>query len=153
MKTILLALIVVLSISTTCLAQNNKENSKITQVEKIKNKVKVWFKSSYVAENFKDPYSYKLLKFELSPISKKDYLINEIATLSVQTNEDNKVIIDTYKEMIQKGTKEYLSKIDRYYIYLDAYGKNSYGANVLGKYRFLVDPNGVLIGKVVDMND
>lgn len=35
----------------------------------IASKAKKWFKEVYVADTFKDPYSYKLMKFEIFPVS------------------------------------------------------------------------------------
>ncbi len=56
----------------------------------ITNKARAWFKDVYVQVNFKDPYSYKLMKFDVYPVTNEaglkdiikniDYKIDELDT-------------------------------------------------------------------------
>jgi hypothetical protein len=49
-----------------------KVSQKQSEIEKIKLKAKAWFKDYYVNLNFKDPYSYKLQKINVYPVTLKD---------------------------------------------------------------------------------
>ncbi|WP_316745137.1 hypothetical protein [Pedobacter antarcticus] len=62
--------LIALTISTyTIKAQVKKQQVKPSEQSIIAAKSKKWFKEVYVASTFKDPYSYKLMKFEIFPVS------------------------------------------------------------------------------------
>ncbi len=47
-----------------------------------------------------------------------------------------------------ESTPEKLNAVYEYVVYIDAYGKNSYGNEVLGKYYYTIDLNGEIKGDV-----
>lgn len=74
-----LILLLAISISTFCGAQVKKKGaSKPSEIQIIKKDAINWFKQIYVESNFKDPYSYKLLKSEIYPVNNREFLESEI---------------------------------------------------------------------------
>jgi hypothetical protein len=64
-----------LGISFTTLSQQKKKPiTKLTEIQQVKSSAMSWFKNVYVESNFKDPYSYKVLKSTIIPISFKEGL-------------------------------------------------------------------------------
>lgn len=76
-----------------------------------------------------------------------DYRLSEVEKLR---NEYLKAIslgkeIDS---IINNSNEKELSIITQYRVYIDAYGKNSYGNSVLGKYYYTIDKTGETISEV-----
>lgn len=99
-------------------SQKNKSTSSINRLQFYTNKAKTWFKDVYVETNFKDHYSYKLMKIELYPVTwnKK----GESILISAKEAMDN---ADT-----SKSYSPYKRSLSAYVMDIMAYGKdtNSY---------------------------
>ncbi len=63
-------------------AQNKRPKKSTSKAQSIEIKAKNWFKVYYVPLNFKDPYSYKILKCFAIPISNKEALKETYETLT-----------------------------------------------------------------------
>jgi hypothetical protein len=167
-------------------------------------KAQKWFRDMYVATTFKDPYSYKLLKCTIVPISylleyqdnleqaKESYKRNDTSGTSsvykghVERYNLNKA--DYEKARLEHGDDAYVTKeakgyMDKYYLLawedstnfskavrdkamwtialgklssqkrnramyyyvdIDCYGSNSYGAKILGRYTFKFDGQNII---------
>lgn len=106
-----------------CFAQTSTQDSIL-----INEKAVQWFKSDYVEKSFKDPYSFKLLKVSNTPITNRQWILN---------NYDGAVKRKTAKELqLKELTPEIADKIKCYKVNLDCYGANSFGNSVLGRYSF-----------------
>jgi hypothetical protein len=114
----------------------------LTDVEK---KIVKVFKDTYVEKNFKDPYSFKLLKLELTPKTFSGWLMDDIIFLKSQLDKKD-FKYQTEKELLDRLAKHEIelsnmsdivkNSLRAYYVRLDCYGSNSYGAPILGKYEF-----------------
>jgi hypothetical protein len=103
------------------------------------------FKEQYVEKNFKDPYSFQLLKLESKPKTCEDWLLDDLNFLKGLLEKKD---FTSYKknELIEKiklkedeysgMTDEIRKTIKTYEVRLDCYGTNSYGNKVLGRYKF-----------------
>lgn len=163
-----LALLIVLIFSIGMNAQTKKKPVKKpaqTEEQKVLAEAKEYFKI-YVETHFKDPYSYKLQKIWVSPntISSNaryammdyDYTIKHTDTTSIlyrSAEAKNKLKTAIIKkqeleEHLKSLHEKDLEKVVDYTVYVDAYGANSYGNKILGKYYFRVDRNGDLIDSI-----
>lgn len=174
----------------------------------LKTKTEKWFKEIYVEQSFKDPYSYKLMKCIIAPVSLKDrteeskrelmYLLSSADTTKsygeyaerkkmtkYSKDQYDKILIESegdekrinlYKKLYEANIyfqkelqskyqklvemdlsldstlmhtdKAILEKIYDYTVYIDAYGKNSLGNLVLGKYYYVIDKKGITTSDV-----
>lgn len=158
MKRMLLILILC---PVLCFAQAKKQTVKkqtttVSKIDIATANVKKWFKLDYVDKKFKDPYSYKLMKVELNPFTKLMEYNLKIRELEQQEGNaaiGNDAIIEMYKQMINNADEGYLKQFEKYYVRLDAYGNNSLGNAVLGRYIFVVDLKGNLISEIQNLNE
>lgn len=118
----------------------------------INEKAVQWFKSDYVEKTFKDPYSFKLLKVSNTPITNRQWILNNLISLdkTISTYESKKKLDKYEKELYDGAVKrktanelqlkelspEIADKIKCYKVNLDCYGANSTGNSVLGRYSF-----------------
>ena len=139
MKKVLL----VLTLTLGTLVSNSQSFSEI------ENKIIDVFKTNYVEKKFKDPYSFKLLKIEVTPVNKGEFLLNDIQFMESNLNElykyepkekvDNRLI--QYRKQYAEMTDIEKLSIKQYKVRLDCYGNNSYGNPILGRYKFSISPD------------
>lgn len=81
---------------TTLAFGQKKQISKQSELQSVKSSAIKWFKSIYVAGNFKDPYSYKLLKAEIIAITNKEAIekIKSDTELSLSSADTTKFYSD-----------------------------------------------------------
>ncbi len=153
MKRIVILLILV---STTAFGQTQKKPAQSKKDIATAN-IKKWFKNDYVNKSFKDPYSYKLMKIELTTFTNGMKLYTKIKELkaddSPHMKEINNLLISKYEELIGRSPKTVLDTPEGFLVALDAYAKNGLGNLVLGRYRFLVDLKGNLVDEIIDINE
>jgi hypothetical protein len=121
----------------------------IQQLTDAESKVLSLFKKEFVEKTFKDPYSFKLLKLEITPITKGDFLLNDIKYMESNLKEIYKyepkekvnARLDDYKKQYEGMSNEDRLTIRLYSVRLDCYGNNSYGNQILGRYKFSVKPD------------
>lgn len=188
----------------------NGQASKSDPLESLKAKTSKWFKDVYVESNFKDPYSYKLMKCVLYPLTLSEWadeskrelmyrlvgkdtsdrfgeyqnskkkveqkriryeeVINSSDTTEIKYRKadynfemylankilkeytDIKNIENEIETLLKESDDKALNAISYYKVYIDAYGKNSIGNSVLGKYYYMIDKNGVTQGEVKTMD-
>ena len=103
------------------------------------------FKDVYVEKTFKDPYSFKLLRIDVTPKTFGDWQIDNIVYLKdFLLKRDFKYQSEKEAlESLSRNEKEYSEMSDEikktikaYKVRLDCYGNNSYGNSILGKYEF-----------------
>jgi hypothetical protein len=111
------------------------------------------FKEIYVDKNFKDPYSFELLKLEASPTTLGDWVLNDIAYIKktiekgdfrFSKKEDLEIRLKENEEKYLNMSEEVKKYIKSYAVRIDCYGSNNYGNKILGKYNFnfvLIDGN------------
>lgn len=142
-KTLLLTFFTL--IFSVSFAQVNESN--LNDIEK---KILKTFKDNYVEKKFKDPYSFKLLKFEVTPITFGEWVLNDLNYCKKQVELKNYQTIgninfneEYYLNIISKNEKTYSemsedvkNTIKSYKVILDCYGNNSYGNPILGRYKF-----------------
>ncbi|MFI5453543.1 hypothetical protein ACHMWN_15485 [Pedobacter sp. UC225_61] len=63
-----------------------KTQTKLTEIQSTKAQALKWFKNVYVENNFKDPYSYKLMKSSIYAHSYYDEAQSRISTASDDVN-------------------------------------------------------------------
>lgn len=99
MKINLLVLLMFLPAFSFCQLKKNT-HPKPTEIQLIKKEALAWFKTVYVEVNFKDPYSYKLLKVDIYPISNKESLekILEDYNRELSYADTTKIISDYYRK-------------------------------------------------------
>lgn len=137
---------------------NAQQKKVLSQEQKVINKAKQIFQM-YVETSFKDPYSYKLQKiwakpntiqsktesllFDLNLITERDttsilYRKPEAKAEIKEALKSKNEILESYNKLSEKDK----SNIVDYTVYIDAYGANSYGNKVLGRYMMKVGKNG-----------
>lgn len=116
MKRILVILAVAM-LPALAMAQKKKP-VKLTELQKVKKEGLDYFKNVYVESNFKDPYSYKLLKCDVYPITFKEH-IEEL----LKSVDDKIKSSDTTRPFSEYQTKkaEYLRNVSRVKNYPDIY--------------------------------
>lgn len=97
------------------------EKPKVSPDEQVKVNAEKWFKEFYVEKQFKDPYSFKLLKIESAKINFKtaiqdsiQYLDNEIRNCKISQDERNQETRDGYQKGYDndmKGIKDAEEKL------------------------------------------
>ena len=103
------------------------------------------FRDTYVEKTYKDPYSFKLLKLEVTPKTFGDWTMDNLNFVKKQI-EQKDFKFQTESQLLEdmnKHQKEYSemsfeikNKIKAYQVRLDCYGNNSYGNPILGRYKF-----------------
>lgn len=86
----ILTLIFLLSASLNAIAQKKTISNRASEMATTKTKALVFFKNTYVEQNFKDPYSYKLLKAEIRPILSMEWYKDSLSLAVI-----NHDIVDT----------------------------------------------------------
>lgn len=166
MKKLLIFITLTLSFGIYAQAKNSKKIPMQTAELKIQTNAKKYFEEVFVQKTFKDPYSYELKKIWIVANNREheynelynyyDKLIKETDTTSIfftrQQDQDEfelrKKLRDDIEKDIKSFTPEELKEIITYTVHFDAYGANSYGNKVLGRYHLKMDKNSTLIGKV-----
>jgi hypothetical protein len=82
MKKLLMLLTATLICFTSQAQVKKKAPGKLTEMQQVKKQALYWFKNFYVDINFKDPYSYKLLKCDIYPVSAEEALIETCEDIS-----------------------------------------------------------------------
>lgn len=119
----------------------------INSLNEIDKKIVKTFRDIYVKENYKDPYSFELMKIETTPIKMgESYLIdieNVKSNLEKKNFKKRKTTEIKDLEYLNKLEKDYSQLNDstknlvRYYkVRIDSRGSNSFGGKILGKYSF-----------------
>ena len=125
----------------------------INTLNEVDKKIVKTFRDIYVEKTFKDPYSFKLMKIETTPVKLGEGLEKNISFLKSQLEKkDFKFLKEsTILDLLKTSEENYLKQNDStknlvmmYEVKLDCYGTNSYGGQILGRYSFnysLIDPN------------
>lgn len=130
--------------------------------DSLQNIAKVYFENQYVQKTFKDPYSYKLVKSWSEPVTLER---------SIKFSMDGYFTLINMKSFSKKEHKEFINKVEleqkklnnlpqvekekviAYLVFFDAYGANSYGNKVLGRYVMRIDTFGKVEGEVSKRHD
>jgi hypothetical protein len=78
------------------------EPEKIDTLELVKQRAQKWFKDVYVENNFKDPYSYELLKLTVEPKTFYQELQNDTSFANWDIRYEKYLLKDTLKGQFQK---------------------------------------------------
>ncbi len=121
----------------------------IEQLSEPQSKVLSLFKTEIVEKTFKDPYSFKLLKLEITPVTEGDFVLNNINFMESNLTEickyepkENVVArLNGHKKQYAEMSDSDKQKLKSYSVRLDCYGNNSYGNPILGRYKFSVNPD------------
>ncbi len=125
----------------------------INSLNEMDKKIVKTFRDIYVEKTFKDPYSFKLLKIESTPVKLGEGLEKNITFLKSQIEKKDfkfikeSIILDllkTSEEIYLKHNDSIKNLVMMYQVKLDCYGTNSYGGQILGRYTFnynLIDGN------------
>ena len=129
-----------------------------SQISIMTSMAKSWFKDVYVQGHFKDPYSYKLMSIDLTPVdaetATKDLISDINWEMSSMRSEDRTETDSTSAYFKMKKTKVELEqmlislspaqkkKTIKYLVFLDCYGRNGYGNLALNKYSFYISIDG-----------
>ena len=117
----------------------------ISTLNDFEKKIVKTFKETYVDKTFKDPYSFKLLKLEITPKTFGDWSLDnlnfckkqiEIKDFRVQPKQQYLDDVAKYEKEYSEMSEELKKTIKAYKVRIDCYGNNSYGNPILGKYEF-----------------
>ncbi len=122
--------------------------------------VKNYFEKQYVQQNFKDPYSYEFVNITSIARTKKEVLNSEISIAkSMSEPPTPKKFRKEYEnemkiklDILNSLSEDEKNKIDEYICNFDAYGANSYGNKVLGRYVIVISSDGKNIRNVFKRN-
>ena len=115
---------------------------------------KNYFEKEYVQQNYKDPYSYELKNINFSNTrTKMDILKSNIAVSKAMAEPPTpkkyrkkyELEMNQNIDLLNSLSEGEKNKIAEYIFNLDAYGANSYGNKVLGRYRIIVSPEGKIL--------
>lgn len=149
-KLLLLSLMLFIGIAFGQKKKSTPTPKKLTETEMAQKKGKEWFEKNIVA-NFKDPYSYELKKIwteEITVLMGNTEYIENLGKYIV--TEKTKKMQDSLMTVTSAMSSEDKSKIQSYIVHIDAYGANSYGNKILGRYKLRVSPNGNDIWQIKD---
>lgn len=119
----------------------------INSLNETENKIVKTFRDIYVQKKFKDPYSFELMKIEITPIKTGEDYLSQIEY--VKSNIEKKDFKNRYTT--EEKDLEHLKKLELqnsqlndstkniirlYKVKLDCRGANSYGGKILSKYSF-----------------
>ncbi|MHC6200184.1 MULTISPECIES: hypothetical protein [Elizabethkingia] len=113
------------------------------------------FEEDYVATRFKDPYSYEFKNIwsTVTTVEENWEAILRSDKSYTESTYANKKFVKQMKDTLKKhqAQLDILNEAQRksvyiYNIFIDAYGANSYGNKVLGRYIIKLYPNGKLYG-------
>lgn len=138
MKKILLLFILISGIAFGQKKKINAAPKKLTAIEMAQKKGKEYFEENIV-KNFKDPYSYELKKIWTEEVTVLMYnvsLIENYEKYNFKKDQDSLMMATSAMSDEEKH------KINSYIVYIDAYGANSYGNKILGRYKFRVSSDG-----------
>lgn len=154
-KLILLLLLSFFSVN----AQQKKKP--ISEKQFVINKARTYFKEVYVPVHFKDPYSCKIqniyaiedrVKERMERlIAKTEAIVIYADTLSIDSKAKYNEALETtnfYKKKYNELTEKEKNEVVEYLVYIDAYGKNSFGNLVLGKYVLTMSKKGNIVEDV-----
>jgi hypothetical protein len=123
----------------------------IEQLSEPQSKVLSLFKTEIVEKTFKDPYSFKLLKLEITPQTKGDRLLEDIKFIESNLTEYRKydkyakpedkvdIRLDALKKQYAEMSDGDKQTLKCYSVRLDCYGNNSLGNQTLGRYKLYVN--------------
>ena len=156
----------ILSVGISAQKKQAKAPIKQTEKQKALESAKIYFEKYYMPFNFKDPYSYELKKITIEENTTELRMTQKINHYSsiMKRLDTLETIIDNKKEYRkiagwQKQIKDSLSimpDVERkaflsYSVFIDAYGANSYGNKVLGRYVMKVAKDGKPIGEIIKL--
>jgi|688.fasta_scaffold1139180_1 hypothetical protein len=125
-------------------------NSSFSQIDvntlnEVEKKIVKTFRDLYVEKEFKDPYSFELMKLEITPRNIGEDYLSQIDYIK------SKIEKKDFKYTTKEYEIEHLKKLEFYYsqlndssrnilrlykVKLDSRGTNSYGGKVLSRYSF-----------------
>ncbi len=150
MKKILLLFILISGIAFGQKKKVSPTPKKLTEMEAAQKKAQKYFEVNIV-KDFKDPYSYELKKIWTEPVTFYMDNVNYIENLGKYiVTEKTKKMQDSLKSVTSIMTAEEKNKVKSYIVYIDAYGANSYGNKILGRYKFRVSPDGSDIWQITE---
>jgi hypothetical protein len=99
-KHLILCCIIFLFAASVSAQAKKKTTSRPTEQSVIAARAKKWFREVYVASTFKNPYSYKLLKFDIYPVSYATEAENDLESAQFEIDRANLTLnkIDTLSE-------------------------------------------------------
>lgn len=145
MKNILLILLLISGITFGQKKKAAPIPKKLTEIEAAQKKAQKYFEENIV-KDFKDPYSYELKKIWTEPVTSYMHNTAYIENLGKYiVTEKTKKIQDSLMTVTSAMSDEEKNKIKFYIVHIDAYGANSFGNKVLGRYSIEVSPNGEVL--------